>query len=1189
MPTKYSTHLLVILVISIFLISITAVNNAAAQDRDTNQSPYLSRTSFTRSVQENLAIGTNVGDPMEGIDPEGLTVTYSITHGVDSYAFFAIDYTTGQLSTRQVLDYEKKASHTIKVGVTDPGGNSNNYKVTINVINDTSDDNLTNSPPKFIEGDSTTRNIIAKDPNSAYLGSPVLATDADGGTLFYVITDDPSGIFYMGNPDTENPRKLKFETPQLKHGIPVEFQSVGDTYKVELTVWDDQNATDTIQVTINLVRKNSPPAFLEDSSATRSIEENTGASIDIGKPIYAIDAEERTITYSLGGTDASSFSINSETGQLQTAAPLDYETKNTYAVTVTVSDEKGGSDSINVTINVTDVNEPVTPPPVQQDNSQPPVQQNNPPVFSDGTSTTRSVAENTPSNRNIGSAVTATDPDGDTLTYSIGGTDAASFSIVNTFGQLRTAVSLDYEAKSIYTVTVTVSDGEGGSDSITVTINVTDVNDAPLFSEGAAATRSIPENTPSNRNIGNPASATDPDGDTLTYSIGGTDAASFSIVNTSGQLRTAASLDYEAKNVYTVTVTVSDGKGGSDSINVTIKVTDVNDAPLFSEGASATRSIPENTASGTDIGSPISASDADSGDTLTCTLSGTDAASFSLVKTSGQLRTATSLDYETKNAYTVTVTVSDGKGGSDSINVTINVTDVNEPVTPPPDQQDNSQPPSQTNPQPPVQQNNPPVFSDGTSTTRSVAENTPSNRNIGSAVTATDPEGETLIYSLSGADAAAFSINSNTGQLQTVASLDYETKNAYSVTITATDQKGLKTNIDVIINVTDVNETVAPPPIQQPQPQPETDPESEPQLKAEIEPTPEPEPEPNYTIFPFDYEKPGVGKVVFTEVMLARLNKYPQWIELYNTTNQDIDVKEWKIVGRYLDDSNTMNILESQVISKPLTIKGKETVLIVSYAIPNSRDRISTGLADKTYALGSNSKNFWNYEGIVLELQDTEGNPIDRIGNLNEKNEIVWGIPVVVRDKRISLIRRLKSIHTQKYDFTFGMKAFGWFPANESERLTSGRSEYYYGRWTDIGSPGYRTEDGEILPVTLSSFNPQRNQDGSVVISWITESEVDNAGFNIFRSEKPQGPFNKVNPKLVQGAGTTGERNEYVWTDNTAKPNVAYYYQIEDVSFAGVHQPLATKRVKDIFTAKNRQTTSWGNLKREFNFKYSRF
>ena len=102
---------------------------------------------------------------------------------------------------------------------------------------------------------------------------------------------------------------------------------------------------------------------------------------------------------------------------------------------------------------------------------------NNAPMFTAGTSTTRSVAENTASSRNIGTAIAATDADGgDTLRYTLGGTDMASFAIVSTSGQLQTRAALDFETKSSYAVTVSVSDGNGGSDSIGVTITVTDVN-----------------------------------------------------------------------------------------------------------------------------------------------------------------------------------------------------------------------------------------------------------------------------------------------------------------------------------------------------------------------------------------------------------------------------------------------------------------------------------------------------------------------------------------------------------------------------------------------------------------------------------------------------------------------------------------------------------------------------------------
>ena len=99
------------------------------------------------------------------------------------------------------------------------------------------------------------------------------------------------------------------------------------------------------------------------------------------------------------------------------------------------------------------------------------------PVFTEGTSTTRSVAEeNTASDDNIGTAVTATDADtSDTLTYTLGGTDASSFDIEPNSGQIKkkSGVTYNYEAKPSYAVTVSVSDGNGGADSINVTINVT--------------------------------------------------------------------------------------------------------------------------------------------------------------------------------------------------------------------------------------------------------------------------------------------------------------------------------------------------------------------------------------------------------------------------------------------------------------------------------------------------------------------------------------------------------------------------------------------------------------------------------------------------------------------------------------------------------------------------------------------
>ena len=111
--------------------------------------------------------------------------------------------------------------------------------------------------------------------------------------------------------------------------------------------------------------------------------------------------------------------------------------------------------------------------------------------------------------------------------------------------------------------------------------------------------------------------------------------------------------------------------------------TDANAAPAFDPNT-ATRSVAENAAAETDVGAAIpAATDADSDDTLTYAMSGTDAGSFEFDATTRQItvKSGTSLDYEAKSSYSVTVTASDGHGGNGSVAVTISVTNVDEAGT----------------------------------------------------------------------------------------------------------------------------------------------------------------------------------------------------------------------------------------------------------------------------------------------------------------------------------------------------------------------------------------------------------------------------------------------------------------------------------------------------------------------------
>ena len=138
--------------------------------------------------------------------------------------------------------------------------------------------------------------------------------------------------------------------------------------------------------------------------------------------------------------------------------------------------------------------------------------------------------------------------------------------------------------------------GTPTSRSITISANDAPSNAAPVFPSGTI-TRSVAENTAANTNIGSPVAARDTDaGDTLTYSLEGTDGGSFTIVSTSGQIQTSAALNYEAKSSYSVTVKVNDGTVNVTKA-VTISVTDVDeppgtpDAPTVTAKSGATDSL----------------------------------------------------------------------------------------------------------------------------------------------------------------------------------------------------------------------------------------------------------------------------------------------------------------------------------------------------------------------------------------------------------------------------------------------------------------------------------------------------------------------------------------------------------------------------------------------------------------------
>ena len=285
-----------------------------------------------------------------------------------------------------------------------------------------------------------------------------------------------------------------------------------------------------------------------------------------------------------------------------------------------------------------------------------------------------------PAEANIGDPVAATDSNrGDTLTYSLRGTDAASFDVDTATGQLLTKVALDYETKASYSVIVRVSDRED-QDHITVAISVTNEDEA-----GTVALSSPGPEV----GVALTATLTDPDGGVTGVTWVWARSSDLSAWTA---IRGAASnsytpVDADKGGYLRVTASYADGHGLGKSALATSAALPSNTAPRFpGVGRDANggwnggieRNVAENTAEGEPVGEPVVAMDPEDG-ALTCVLGGADAAMFTIEPDTGQIRVGagTELDYEgERNIYNVAVIATDSLGLSATVPVVIRVTDV---------------------------------------------------------------------------------------------------------------------------------------------------------------------------------------------------------------------------------------------------------------------------------------------------------------------------------------------------------------------------------------------------------------------------------------------------------------------------------------------------------------------------------
>ncbi len=838
----------------------------------------------TRSVDENSDAGDNVGSAVTATN-SNYTYSHSLS-GTDA-SKFSISSSTGQITvgTGTSLNYESgTTSYSVVVTVTAAAKSQGANAQSVDP----------NAPGSYII--PVTINVSDVDePPPAPAAPTVTQNTATPKTKLDVSWTAPTTTGKPDISDYDVQYKKSSDSSWTSHSFTGTGTSTtitgldeGTEYDVQVRAvndegdgaWSDSGSTNTQDKNVH--------AEFPDTTATRSIAENTAAGGNVGAAVTASDTENHTLYYSLSGTDEDEFDIGLNTGQItvKTGKVPDYEAKTSYSLTVEVSDRKDSDDNadtkiddtIAVTINVTDEDEPpeapaisvspnATTPATKIDVSWTAPDMTGKPDISDydvqyrlsgdsswtshsftgtGTSTTisgltegksyevqvravnaegdgawsaigsaitsadavsRSVAENSAAGTNVGAAVTATsNPNNYTLTHSLSGTDAAKFEIGSSTGQItvKSGTNLDYETKTTYTVVVTVKAASAGANAqsfslapnapgdyvVPVTINVTNVNEGPKFAANTA-TRSIAENSLAGASIGATVVAgPDPEGDTRYYSLSGTDAASFNIGPTSGQISVKDALDYEAKTSYSVTVNVTDKKkpdGTSDtaiddSIAVTINVTDVKEPPDAPDGPTVARNAttPKTvidvswTAPVMTGKPPITDYDVQyqaSGDSTWTSHS------FSGTGTSTTISGLTG-----GTTYVVQVQAKNDEGASAwSTGGSVKTEDKN------------------VNPQFAL-----------SGQTASVYEDASTGAAVGTPVTATDTEGHTLTYSISGA--SEFTIDSATGQIRLAAGadLDYESGTvSYTVTVSASDGLDSEDNPDHIIDAsTDVTISV---------------------------------------------------------------------------------------------------------------------------------------------------------------------------------------------------------------------------------------------------------------------------------------------------------------------------------------------------------------------------------------------
>ncbi|XP_035482204.2 protocadherin-16 [Scophthalmus maximus] len=748
-------------------LSSTAKVDIVLQDVNDN-TPVFSSDFYNASIKENTPAGTCFLEVSATDEDRGSFGALSYTLGSGSGGLaptpFTLDKKTGQLCTSTSLDRDEGLDKfDLTVTATDGGGLSSVARVHVSVV-DINDNRPTFYPVLYTvslsahsaPGTSVVK-VTANDADAGENGRVTYRTVPGGGSMFFTLNKD-TGVISLS-------RSL--------HG------KANTVISMVISAEDGGGLAAPVNARVNVSVVGgsvASPAF-EQAQYFFTVSEGVlrGTAVGVVRAA-AKTGVSKDVFYSISSGDPDGyFTVDSASGTIRTALPLDHETCSSLDLEIQArSGSPPAYGTSRVRITISDVND-------------------NAPTFLPSSSESLLLPEITKMGTVI-YRIQATDKDSGhngQLSFDLvsagaaGGNGQRTFGVDRGSGEVRLIGGLSYENVPRYDLQVVAKDGGAPQLSSTFTLVVhIQAQDAqgPNF-DTLTYRVELRENTPLNTRFlqvralnreasGNGgSSASSSSSSSISYRLRPDgDAAGFGIMPDSGWLFVRSSLDREVKDMYLLTVLATSGPGGvgrTGSATVRVTVTDENDnSPRLSQDR-VFLAVRENLLAGTGFGR-VSATDRDAGlnARLTYRLLHTDR-HFQINSQTGEISTRLGLDREQQSSYQLVVVVQDGGTPPRSATGTAHISVLDE----------NDHAPSFTHGRPDRE------------LLLQVMEGLPSGTVLGT-VTAKDPdEGEngTVYYSLSGSRAERFSLNPTGGELRTASPLRWSERAEYVFAVTAAD------------------------------------------------------------------------------------------------------------------------------------------------------------------------------------------------------------------------------------------------------------------------------------------------------------------------------------------------------------------------------------------------------------------